>query len=253
MTKLWHFRFVAFLIFFVLIGSAQPASRGRRLSDVALPTATTAQLVRTALPHNSVRPQPVPYASRLIVVLFTGFTIGAGESSGMSDLLTEIQADPALAGAVGQVFTYDDPPSPVLELPHQTALNWVQAQHPTAADKIVLIGHSYGGNRARLFSGDLALRGLPARAVVTIDPIEWYQCNPQTYSAFGCLLCLQSNYLYPVLGYVPIKKSYAQIGDSCIRGYKITPAVTIVNGAIHTTIDNNPLVHQGIRQLLASL
>lgn len=230
MTKLRHTRFVTLLALFLLISYGQPSALA---GGVNLPT--------------------IPVSSRLIVVLFTGFTVGPGEPSGMSDLLYEIQTDPALSGAIGKVFTYDDPPSPILELPHQTALNWVLEQQPTAADKIVLIGHSYGANRARLFGGDLLLRGLRAQALITIDAIEWYLCNPQTVSAFGCLLCNQSNYFYPTVGIIPIKKSYVQVEDSCIRGYKITPFVTVVAGEIHTTIDNSPLVHQEIRQLLDSL
>ncbi|MFN0167416.1 MAG: fibronectin type III domain-containing protein [Bryobacteraceae bacterium] len=72
------------------------------------------------------------------------------------------------------------PASDGTDAPHQVANNWIKnVARPGPDDRIVVVGHSYGGNRARLFAEQLPLIGYATDLLVTIDPIDWYTCSLQ--------------------------------------------------------------------------
>ena len=74
-----------------------------------------------------------------------------------------------------------------------TVLRGAQA---TPHDRVVLIGHSYGGNIAYNLSTDARpdLPGQqPADGLVTFDPIDWNLCQPRLVN-----ICNQSNVIRPV-------------------------------------------------------
>jgi len=61
---------------------------------------------------------------------------------------------------------------------HDVAQSWIDnVAKPGPDDLIVIIGHSYGGNRARLFAAQLGTDGHPIAAVITVDPIDWMLCH----------------------------------------------------------------------------
>lgn len=108
---------------------------------------------------------------RLIVALFSGFGNGPDDITGMTTLRDEIRADFSSRWGLdvfADAFTYrnqrsrgknDDQCEELgwseLNRPHTCALKWISDLKPQPQDNIVLIGHSYGGNRARRMSYDI--------------------------------------------------------------------------------------------------
>ena len=231
--------------------------------------------------------------SRLIVALFSGFGNNPYDSCGMTQLLSEIRGDFINQWRVtvfAQAFTYDNQsksqPDAVdcqstasaLNARPQCALNWVLSQTPTPEDKIVLIGHSYGGNSARRLSYQLGAlnQKLTVYGLITIDPIDWDRCTPidaldlNTSSRTGLIDvdcesdCNQMKLELDCPGTVIRRISYTQIQgvyidkkllfSPCLRGYKLTNSeFHPYSTERHDTIDDNPAIHREIRQFLATL
>lgn len=230
---------------------------------------STSSSTPNSVSSNPAKPLSPSDAPRLIVVLFTGFDNRVDVASGMKTLLNSIKKDRDLNNVIGNVFTFYDPTrgfSPTapwistlrnFRLPHETAVNWVLDQRPHPQDKIVLIGHSYGGNRARLFGGDLLLKGLRATALITIDAVDWERCTVRSFIPPSAWSedCFQSSLQLPPPGNIPIANqlSFAQTSDLKIRGYGIKKPVIVVKGEDHSSIDDAEQVHQQIREFLVRL
>jgi hypothetical protein len=125
---------------------------------------------------------------------------------GMVKIVESMQLNPTLAaGTNGRAFTYYDSSQlkkypivstrpckeqiafpglnpecvpPQNDTVHQEALDWIVAEvKPSIDDRLFIIGHSYGGNRARLFADELVKRGYSVDALLTADPINWKKCS----------------------------------------------------------------------------
>jgi len=212
---------------------------------------------------------------RLLLVLFTGYSNGPNSPSGLKDLLSEITNTPALApGSVGKVFTFynegDGSPyrAPSTESLHLQATQWLLAQRPGSWDKIVIIGHSYGGNRARVFvKNDLAAFG-SIEALVTIDPIDWMSCSIlDVVTRLYCGRCNQEDAPFDKPRNVARLLSFTQTTGIDVRGVSVFPCVhgyhffDPILGQFtftllpvdHLSIDGDASVHASIRQLLLDI
>jgi pimeloyl-ACP methyl ester carboxylesterase len=242
-----------------------------------------------------IKPETEP---RLIVALFSGFLNLPNSENGMTTLLDEIKNDSGVrwnTDVFAAVFTYDnqrrngesDPACQPqfgaagpggLGAPHKCALQWLSRLQPQVQDKIVLIGHSYGGNRARLMSYDIASwnPNLKIAGLVTIDAIDWDRCMPKNAEGLNDLdatcqnecqnACNQSCLELDCSPIVINRISYTQtqgvfftpgglsIFSPCLQGYRLSNANKFRRLADrHNAIDDNQSVHQEIRQFLASL
>ena len=246
-------------------------------------------------------------SSRLIVALFSGFGNDPYASNGMTQLLSEIREDfvsQLRVTVFAQVFTFDnkskEQPDAVdcqstasaLNARPRCALNWILSQNPTPEDKIVLIGHSYGGNSARRLSYQLGSlnQKLTVYGLITIDPIDWDRCTPidaldlNTSSKTGLIDvdcksdCSQMNLELDCPSTVIRRISYTQtqgvyidkkailsilhkydletppVFSPCLRGYRLANSeFHSYPSERHDTIDDNPAIHREIRQFLATL
>jgi pimeloyl-ACP methyl ester carboxylesterase len=114
---------------------------------------------------------------------------------GMVNLATELQTAGFFKGSLfPQVFAFYnssqeqnhcsafscDPQdyAPPDDSDDDVAQAWIDnAAKPSPDDVLVVIGHSYGGNRAKLFTEQLAKDGHSVAALITIDPIDWDLCS----------------------------------------------------------------------------
>jgi hypothetical protein len=159
-------------------------------------------------------------------------------------------------------------PAPLDNFSHMEAQQWVLDQNPTAGDQLVIVGHSYGGNRAVLFASQLKRLKLTLQisGLATIDPINWNSCNIKNID-LRCLAgrptpCDQSSDIRakanPVSS-IPLSFTQTQgIDDGafvsqCLRGYhfKNLPFDRLNYG--HTTIDDSGEVFAGVDQKVVGL
>jgi pimeloyl-ACP methyl ester carboxylesterase len=195
---------------------------------------------------------------RIIVVLFTGLgahpsnnsviypdddcpsgtnLFGWPNCAGMVSLATSLRTDtPLKDGILARTFTYyslvdyanhsdpwDYPPSD--SSIHAVADNWIRNEvKATSDDQIVVIGHSYGGNRARLFASQLSSAGVSASLLVPVDPISWDACHggwPQEVIDALAGVCTQEGDLYTQTKDPSIADvlAFTQVDSLNIRGY----------------------------------
>jgi hypothetical protein len=146
---------------------------------------------------------------RALVVLFTGFRSappdrnknqyppGWNDSSdpiGMATLANNMATYAPLEGSAhAAVFTYYSlgnggaacdtfllhvactPPRDNNDDPEPEA--WLKSFDPGEEDRIIVIGHSYGGNRARLFAEQLRKLSYTVDLLGLVDPIDWSLCS----------------------------------------------------------------------------
>jgi hypothetical protein len=170
---------------------------------------------------------------------------------GMAALASELRADPTLApGIYAKTFTFYDerdyllnpvlgslslncfaqtalttPIDPACRPPlagsHQIAQAWIGAIAPTPDDRIVILGHSYGGNRARLFAQQLLDAGYEVDGLVTADPIDWSVCG--LFNAIGVLVDSDCNFSngspYIVSDSLHYLLSFTQTQSELLNGY----------------------------------
>jgi len=156
---------------------------------------------------------------------------------------------------------------------HMDAEKWLMAKTPTPFDKLVIIGHSYGGNRARLFVEQLKKnQGLIADLLVTVDPIEWSACsiinavaanNPFSAAASACNQTSDPSSKIPVSSARSSFSFYQTIGVMSVFPYVMgycdpgpcsssSTTDQLVN-ADHLDIDKDSGVHLTINQLMLNL
>jgi hypothetical protein len=233
---------------------------------------------------------------RIIVVLFTGFndhpdplppdgvtypdTCTAKNCPGMAQLAMKIRADTRLQdGVLARTFTYYDMTDyfkwqidcalllpcawwhiPSDETIHQIAETWLTGEaRPGPDDRIVIIGHSYGGNRARVFAEHLPDMGYSADLLATIDPIDWNICS---IASLG-IGCFQNADPFTKVKAVSIKdvQSFTQDQSAAVKGYhfvsypyvlKYYPSCGI-DLCAHNAISQDETVHDAIIDRLVTL
>jgi hypothetical protein len=104
------------------------------------------------------------------------------DGNGMTTLLNNLEF--LNAGVISGAFAFYSGANgnPLLapsdESPHVEALNWLNSFGFNFQDRIVIAGHSYGGNRARLFARQVHdAYGNVIDALVLADPIDWLSCQ----------------------------------------------------------------------------
>lgn len=171
---------------------------------------------------------------RTFVFSFLGFCGQVGEDppSGIESLSTAIAADAELSASYLVVAPPLGWPSvgchlipAVVRFQMRTAQRHIQTflqrNHASPHDQVVLIGHSYGGNMAYNLAEDARpdLRGRqPAAGLVTLDPIDWTLCPP---------ICSQSVLVRPApRGMVPetIRNFVQRNPREVTQGYTIAGA-----------------------------
>ncbi len=195
------------------------------------------------------------------------------EGQGMTAILNLVRDTPGLAETRGKAFTFytfgrGGPLSPPRdEGDHLEAEQWLTSQKPGSEDRVVVMGHSYGGNRARLFAAQLQKLAPPidVDALVTVDPIDWQKCGRlewarcQAEPNFGQSGCLQS--LVPYLKPEGVDRvlSFLQSKTECLQGYHLfeTPGreldFTAYREVSHGDIDDYPEVQASVVNLLKDL
>lgn len=196
--------------------------------------------------------------------------------NGMTTLLYEIKQNPALApGAHLAGFTFYSTDGNGHQLGHACsagsdathfeAEQWYESQKPTDDDIVAVVGHSYGGNRARLFATTLQYGRVPD-FLATVDPIDWDICNladavldlidwqftiPQCDQRLMQYIGNASNVLsfHQVKGQ-PLGSPKPILG---LSGYRIYGLPSTLEPDYHDAIDDDPAVHTAITNSLLSL
>ncbi len=232
---------------------------------------------------------------RVVVFLFTGFNNSpsprpddgvtypdvcpADYCPGMAQLAMDLRNNPQLReGVVARTFTYYDvsdwvarldlaPLLPASDAPHVIANAWLSDLIAGdfklgPDDRTVIVGHSYGGNRARLFAEQLPSLGRVADLLVTVDPIDWNSCSLQNPTG-GCYQFedAQTKIKAPSIGDV---QSFTQISN-VVMGYHfvdfpytvktyppcaLDPADVVCS---HMRIDDDDSVHDAIAARIVTL
>ena len=209
-----------------------------------------------------------------------------GDCPGMAQLAIELRSNSYLQeGVLAKTFTYYDvadwlkwltgscllplPPAttncawnhvPSSDTTHQVAAAWLSQVAPGPDDRIVVIGHSYGGNRARLFAEQLPALGRSADILVTVDPIDWNLCSiamvgPKCYQFDDA----STKTKQPSIGDV---QAFAQAQSALLIGYhffdypytlKSYPSCGTDLICAHNAISKDQSVHDAIAGRLVTL
>lgn len=147
---------------------------------------------------------------------------------------------------------------------HEEAVAWLSRQQPTTTDRVVLIGHGYGGHRAKLMADDLFAAGTPAYALVTVDPIDWSTCDALNFGAngdIGSSPCnqglndggIERHVVNRPQGLTKVL-SYAQRNFlNATRGYNFAMQPFTLLNPVHALTDRDPKVSEDTLQLLNNL
>ena len=148
---------------------------------------------------------------------------------------------------------------------HREAWDWVTNQSPTRTqdDIVVVVGHSYGGHRAKLFVEQLKRGGINTDLLVTVDPIDWGLCqitnlvrNLYTDACIQLTDTVQINQS-PAKATISYYQSIG-IGSGLLRypleGYVIPNAIIKTDARVsHTDIDDLASIHTTILDSLSAL
>lgn len=209
--------------------------------------------------------------------------------AGITQIVPEIEGDlgsPALQpGLRGASFTFygtldgkqqdGDACTPPILPPdlsvHYEAEQWLKGQHPTVWDKVVIAGHSYGGNRARLFSEQIKKDlQLNTDLLITVDAVDWTKCSLAsvlfTGDSFGDAArnCAQASFAAGAIPPTRALSAYSFFQTAGIHvaggdfpfptGYIVPNAQSqLVDNVFHDTIDDQPNVHGKIRDLMLNV
>lgn len=107
--------------------------------------------------------------------------------------------------------------APTDETIHVEAGDWLRGLKTAGLvgieDRVIIMGHSYGGNRARLFAEQAAIiLGRPVDLLAAIDPVDWTACRPST-AGFVDSHCYQRDRTV-----LPTSSARAQLSFYEIRG-----------------------------------
>jgi hypothetical protein len=142
---------------------------------------------------------------------------------------------------------------------HPEANAWFNSQHVQPLDVVAVVGHSYGGDRARRFVDELKAAGTTVDLLATVDPINWDYCAVDLALLGGAwALCDQSQSLS--LHHAANAQSFHQILGLQVgplvfplKGYTLYPATVIQRPDYHSEIDKDATVQTTITSGLLSL
>lgn len=183
---------------------------------------------------------------------------------GMTTLINNVEGLPELATLSKRAFTFftqghgsaNLPPND--ESPHAEAEAWLRGQNLRAQDKLMIVGHSYGGNRARLFAAQIyGALGRRTDTLVLVDPIDWIKCGGTAFAlarfTIGLLNvgpCDQQSDSFPIPVGVDNAVVYRQavdVGfDRALAGYTLASATSLNLTHPHMEIDDAETVHREI-------
>jgi Galactose oxidase, central domain/Kelch motif len=196
----------------------------------------------------------------LIVALFIGanFSGATGDPThgdGLKQLSNEILENPGLPGAIVKIFSHQQ---------FNDAIGFI-ASNLTEQDALILIGHSAGGNTARLLAEYLSGShfaishiSVRVRELVVIDPIDLSLdslnqsavVKPRPSSADAVIDFYQRVGNVNGLPIVPC----SLFDGLSICGYRIQPAdFEFRYDVSHIQIDNDPQVHRDIMNILGKI
>jgi hypothetical protein len=138
-----------------------------------------------------------------------------------------------------------------LDLTHLEAEQWLSAQSPrlNTQDKLIIVGHSYGGHRAKLFADQVltAFPGVVPDTLVLADAINWRLCGHY-------FDCRQANNPQVPPTAVSNVLVYRQTNDAAPQGYLLRgyekQAVLLPPPTTHGSADDSHIVQRGIINLL---
>ena len=192
---------------------------------------------------------------------------------GMTTLLIKALAEPVLnVGLVPTAFTFytttplgiplgDACTAPPFTTDHLEAAKWISDRSPTSDDVVAIVGHSYGGNRARLFVEQLKRSNVTSDLLTTVDPIDWDLCSVPHTLVDLLSGCIQTDNVYRASSAKTVLSFYQTIGVLQgsdifpLKGYKmpntILPPFNV--GATHSLIDDDNTVQRTIIDALNGL
>jgi hypothetical protein len=206
---------------------------------------------------------------RLIFAAFPGLgTSSTNATEGMGTLVCETTGsfprnpsactpgDTMVPATLGNTFDWDTP-----NVGSGSPTEFITSNLRSAEDLVAIVGHSYGGNRARLYATYLrSAYDFAPDLLLTIDPVDPNVCNSTLLQGLlDCIIippfdaCNQSGAYYDPPPQLKQLKNYVQ-RFSCIQGYNLLGVDPTVVGDLttHTNIDDNPNVHAAIRQQFAN-
>ena len=184
------------------------------------------------------------HEQQTFVFFFTGFNSTPGNDSGLDRLRGKLDDDSMPATLhVAPVNSYQ-----LLSSVGQSFIrNWLAANNSSSNDKVILVGHSFGGNHARILASDVDGHGKVAAGIAVIDPIDWLKI-PTITQQFAFTYSLPAGMTQTNV------RDYVQANDSLLTGYSIgAPAK---NESSRKDADGNPIKHgtidddDGIHQLI---
>jgi len=189
------------------------------------------------------------------------YAIGDLPDTGIVTLLSKIQTQyPDLAKAAYMAaFTFyatdsaqSNACTTASDSPHLEAGNWFTLQHATQDDVVVVIGHSYGGNRAVRFVDQLKGMGYAVDLLAAIDPIDWDVCDETLWLSGpflnGIQFCDQSDltYVHSAKAALSFHQTLGTLVTAFPKGYILSHSTVYDMPDFHTTIDDDGTVHAAI-------
>jgi pimeloyl-ACP methyl ester carboxylesterase len=224
----------------------------------------------------------VAYPDNLLSCSGRGMTNITLEARGQAAPSPSLSTSVLAPGLASSAFTFYDNfnelspcSAPAGQPDHATAEAWVRSLNPTSDDLIAVTGHSYGGNRARLFAEQLRINKVrdnarfATDALIMVDPVDWTTCDGlNMLNAYNFLVsdprCFQTGspreLPQGVGAFRDFTQSQALTSGINISGYPITVGGVIQYQALrdftdvgHSGIDDDPRVHLFILQALSGL
>ena len=145
---------------------------------------------------------------------------------------------------------------------HAEATDWLLAQVPGPDDLVAIIGHSYGGERARRFVEDIKLGTdlhVNTDLLVAIDPVDWTSCNvsndynsAQTFCDQGAIE--RTHVARTAMSYQ--QKQGLQLPlfpDLRLLGYKLSDSNAASRPGFHITVDDDATIKDRILATLTEM
>ncbi len=186
------------------------------------------------------------------------------DGQGMTTLLQNIAGFSELSFIRAHAFTFYSgqngnactPPSNRKD--HTEAAAWLQNQSFGSGDRLIIVGHSYGGFRAWLFAEQVAQMPThgSVEALILVDPIDWEICSDLVGYMQPQGPCQQEKIKLGVPTGVPSDRVfvYRQNKESSrLRGFTIVgtdPWRDVVLWIEHSDIDDWSSVQRGVLNLL---
>jgi pimeloyl-ACP methyl ester carboxylesterase len=193
-------------------------------------------------------------------------------TAGMATLAAHARVNASLRSVVPMAFTYftrrNDNRGKRIAPPdsrdHEEAERWLMETQnfDKSRDRLIVAGHSWGGNRARLFANQMwANRQVRTEKLILVDPIDWEDCSLRRVEGSSQideidvefnLRCYQHRYGSYRFSITPASDTfvYRQIIDLILTGYTVPGANDQVMTLKHAEIDDAELVHRRTLNLI---